>query len=118
LEKDEPSAARCYCHGDRDEEAHEITQDNAAEVGCEYAYAFETTPEEGDVMLLLSSYVREQAEDSRGERSTKGRKGKKHKMIGMFGQGDPAAVWETIARIPLNGPAPDWERLQRQALGE
>ena len=34
------------------------------------------------------------------------------KMIGMFGMGDPKAVWKEIGRVPLNEPEPDWDRIQ------
>ena len=81
---------QCYCHGDRHESAQEITQENAAAIGAEYAYVF--TPEAK--LLVLSGYHRD------GQ-----------KMIGMFGSGDPEAQWHTIAQVDLNGPEPDWETI-------
>jgi hypothetical protein len=32
-------------------------------------------------------------------------------MIGMWGMGDPRAVWQEIAKIDLDGPEPDWKEL-------
>jgi hypothetical protein len=86
----------CYCHGDRSEEENLITHKNAADVGCEYVYGFD----EGPTLVVLSSYC---ADD--GPFAGK-------KMIGMFGSGDPKATWKEIGRIPLEGPEPDWERIQ------
>ena len=42
----------CYCHGDRSEERWLITDNNAADVGCEYVYGFD----EGPTLVVLSSY--------------------------------------------------------------
>jgi len=83
---------KCYCHGDRHEEAKEINQKNASDCGCEYVYAF--TPD-GKRMIVLSSYV--DSEDA-------------PKMVGMFGMGDPKAKWKVIGDIDLNEKAPaNWE---------
>ena len=81
----------CYCHGDRSEDALLVTHDNAADIGCEYVYGFD----EGPTLVVLSSFCAD------GD-----------KMIGMFGMGDPKAVWKEIGRIPLEGPEPDWDRIQ------
>lgn len=85
---DAPHGPLCYCHGSRSEEANEITEANASDCGVEYAYAFE---EDGRVMHILSSYC----EDGT-------------KMIGMFGFGDPDAVWKGIGTVDLDGDEPDW----------
>lgn len=71
----------CYCHGAREEEPWVVTEENASGSGCEYAYAFD---EAAGVLYVLSSYC-----------ETGG------KMIGMFGFGDPEAVWKPIGRIDL-----------------
>ena len=81
----------CYCHGDRSEEGHLVTHDSAADIGCEYVYGFD----EGPALVVLASFC----EDG-------------DKMIGMFGMGDPKAVWKEIGRVPLNEPEPDWGRIE------
>jgi hypothetical protein len=81
----------CYCHGERSEGEHLVTHENAADIGCEYVYGFD----EGPTLVVLGSFCAD------GD-----------KMIGMFGMGDPKAVWKEIGRIPLDGPEPDWERVQ------
>jgi len=91
--------AACYCH--------EITADgravpcsapledrattnlDAASCGVEWVYAFTA---DGCYMHVLAS------ECQNGK-----------KMIGMFGMGDPAASWRTVATVDLRAPAPDWE---------
>lgn len=83
-------APNCYCHGGRSEEAWLVTHEDAAGSGCEYVYGFD----EGPTLVVLSSY-----------------RADGHKMIGMFGTGDPEATWKEIARLPLEGPEPDWERI-------
>ena len=83
------NAPHCYCHGDRHEEAWEVTQENAAGSGVEYAYLFDGTSR----MRILSSYSGA------------------HKMIGMFGQGDPDSTWVEIAAVDLDGPEPNWQEL-------
>lgn len=90
-EEDEAVAPSCYCHGDRQEEAWEVTERNASGSGCEWAYAF-TVDER---MLVLSSYTRS------GQ-----------KMIGMFGCGDEQAIWRTVATLDLFGAEPDWSQLE------
>jgi len=88
--KDDSKPPQCYCHGDRKEKGHVITEKNASECGCEYIYAF--TPD-GKTMMILSSYCDDGA-----------------KMIGFFGQGDPDAKWYVIGELNLNGKAPkNWE---------
>ena len=82
---------QCYCHGDRSEEGHLVTHESAAGIGCEYVYGFD----EGPTLVVLASFC----EDG-------------NKMIGMFGSGDPKAVWKEIGRVPLNEPEPDWERIE------
>mgnify|MGYP001570175449 FL=1 len=89
--KREDRRPKCYCHGDRSEEAWLVTHENAAKSGCEYVYGFD----EGPTLVILSSYHADG-----------------HKMIGMFGTGDPEATWKEIGRVPLEGPEPDWDRIQ------
>lgn len=75
---------------ENDGDGEPITQENASGSGCEYAYVFE-----GDTMKILSSFCAE------GE-----------KMIGMFGMGDPKAIWQEIEIVNLAGDIePDWEKL-------
>ena len=80
----------CYCHGDRHEETQVVTEKNAADIGCEWVYAFN----DKNQMVVLSSYN----EDGK-------------KMIGMFGMGNPDARWCVKAIIDLDGTEPDWENL-------
>ena len=100
------SGPNCYCHGERQEEAWEVNQDNASGSGVEWAYVFtssygmEASDPAGqatrqDAMLILSSY------------SPSGRK-----AIGLFGMGDPKAHWRLAAVVDLKGPEPDWNRIQ------
>jgi hypothetical protein len=86
----------CYCHGDRSEDGHLVTHENAADIGCEWVYGFD----EGPTLVILSSYCADDGPFAG------------HKMIGMFGSGDPKATWKEIGRVPLEGPEPDWERVQ------
>lgn len=82
----------CYCHGDRHEPQDDLlTEKNASAMGCEYAYVFD---EAKRLMHILSSYCRDG-----------------HKMIGMFGMGDPEAVWFPLAKVNLDGPEPDWTEI-------
>ena len=100
--EDEADGVRpeCYCHGDRAEEAWEVTQKNASGSGCEWAYAFASGAQpEHDVMLVLSSY-----------------RPSGQKMIGFFGQGDPQAVWAPVAVIGLQEAEPDWNALDGAPL--
>lgn len=85
------TAPECLCHGGRHDPTWKVTQANAAGSGCEYAYVFD-----GDAMAVLSA-------------QTEGRQ-----MIGFGGYGDPDAAWVELARVDLNGPAPDWEAIERQ----
>ena len=100
------SGPSCYCHGDRNEEAWEVNQDNAAASGIEWSYVFTSSYEvdpggpagqatRQDAMLVLSSYT------------PSGRK-----AIGMFGMGDPRAHWRLAAVVDLLGPEPDWNAIQ------
>ncbi len=85
----------CYCHGDRCEEAWEVTEQNASGSGCEWAYAFAASAHpKHDVMLVLSSY-----------------RPSGQKMIGFFGQGDPQAVWLVVGVVDLKREEPDWDEL-------
>lgn len=89
-DENDPPSPSCYCHGDRKEEAWEVTEENASGAGCEWVYAFTADHR----MLVLSSYTQS------GQ-----------KMIGMFGCGDADAVWRITAVINLFGDEPDWERV-------
>lgn len=90
----EDAGAQCYCHGGRHEPGWLVTHGNAAGSGVEYAYAFD-----GATMLVLASYGREGG-----------------KMVGMFGTGDPDAVWSVIATVDLDGPEPDWKAMEMLAV--
>lgn len=89
------NAGECFCHR-TDAELEEsnsdfvVTEKNASESGCEYAYVF--TKQDGkDVMHILSSY------------SANG-----SKMIGMFGMGDENATWKCIGSVDLCSGDVDW----------
>lgn len=90
---------KCYCHGGRSETERVVTQENATEIGCEWAYVFD-----GDSMLVLSSEY-------------KGRR----KMIGAFGHGGSKdeTYWRVVATVDLNGEVPNWEAITnyREAEG-
>jgi hypothetical protein len=90
------TAPICYCHGDRSEDAQLVTHEDAADIGCEWVYGFD----EGPTLVVLSSYCADDGPFA-GE-----------KMIGAFGMGDPKATWREVARIPLEGPEPDWGRVE------
>ena len=86
---------QCYCHGDRAEPAWEVTHENAAGSGCEWAYAFVVgSKPDYDAMLILSSF-----------------RPSGQKMIGFFGQGDPQSLWAVVAVVALQGEQPDWNAL-------
>jgi len=97
-EGESASRPQCYCHGERQEEGWLVTDGNASGSGCEWAYAFTSaTTTDGQyhhTMLVLSSYTPH------------------GKMIGMFGQGDPKALWPVVAVVNLNGAEPEWERIE------
>jgi hypothetical protein len=78
---------RCYCHGDRSDESNPVTDTNACDLGCEWAYAFT----ENAHMLVTASFC----PDGR-------------KMIGWFGFGNPKATWKVVADVDLEGDEPDW----------
>ena len=82
---------QCYCHGDRQEEANTLTESNASEVGCEYAYVFDL---EKRVLYVLGSFS-----------------GSK-KMIGMFGMGDENAIWKCMSVVKLDEPEPNWKEIE------
>ncbi|MEK9135779.1 MAG: hypothetical protein AAB393_01545, partial [Bacteroidota bacterium] len=71
------SCPQCYCHGDRHEPGHTVTHKNAAMGGMEYAYLFQ-----GSKMLVAASFLEDE-----------------ERMIGMFGVGDPGAIWAVIAAV-------------------
>jgi hypothetical protein len=85
----------CYCHGGRHEEESIVTDANAADIGCEYAYVFGTDDIGHPFMDVLSSYT------PSGQ-----------KMIGMFGQGVRYSKWRFMTRVDLTGPAPDWAKIE------
>jgi len=95
LIKPKEKGPQCYCHGTRKEKAWRVTEKNAAGSGCEYAYVFDG---EENKMFVLSSFHRDG-----------------NKAVGMFGMGDEKAVWEAIAVIDLNQPAPDWAVIEKNA---
>jgi len=71
--------------------ADKLTEANASACGCEWAYVFDGNGK----MEIRSSYC-----------ETGG------KMIGAFGCGDPKATWQTVAVVDLDGPEPDWKKIQ------
>ena len=86
----------CYCHqGENSEYPKEwmLTQDNASSCGAEWGYLFGSD----DIMTVIASYY------SDG-----------YKMVGMFGTGDPTAVWKVVYQVDLNSVSPpDWQRIHR-----
>jgi hypothetical protein len=86
-------APQCYCHGARSEEGWIVDEKSASGSGCEFGYVF---LKDKPALAVLSSYC------ENGQ-----------KMVGAFGGGDPNAEWKPIAIIDLNGPEPDWARLER-----
>lgn len=95
----------CYCHGERSEGEHLITEENASGSGCEYVYVLKQTPD-GAVMLILSSYT------SIGSPTG----AKDQKMIGFFGVGDEDAEWRPIGVVGLDREeAPDFSKIEEAA---
>lgn len=88
VKPEETHGPECFCHGQRHEEASEITQANASGCGCEWAYVFD-----GNGNMEVQASVRRNGA----------------KMIGAFGCGDPEAVWQTVATVNLDGEEPNWE---------
>jgi hypothetical protein len=99
--RDDPHGPRCYCHGTRSEEANVVTQNDASEIGCEFVYGFAMV-DGRPLMAIMSSYC-----NPKGEHAGQ-------KMIGMFGCGDPKAVWKPIKIVWLDEPAPDWENIDAE----
>jgi hypothetical protein len=91
-----PHGPRCFCHGTRHEEAQLIDQDTDA--GMEWAYVFD---EEKRVMHVLERVYTDDTKNAG-----------KH-MTGMFGYGaEGHQRWADRASIELDGPAPDWEKVE------
>lgn len=86
----------CYCHGERSEEGWDVTEENAAGSGCEYAYVID-----GRKMTVLSSYTSIGSSD--GTTS--------EKMVGFFGMGDDNAEWRPIGHVDFDEPEPDWGQM-------
>ena len=93
----------CYCHGERHDEPYEVTHENAAESGCEYAYVLYKR----DGIPTMDVWTTISLTD----------KGEAKKMIGSFGSGDPSANWVIVGRValtqPMNGNA--WQKLDEVA---
>ena len=90
--EDSENTPLCFCHGNRAEEPNQITEKNASDCGCEWAYVF---AKDRPVMYVLSSYCED------GE-----------KMIGAFGMGDPNATWKCVTEVDLEGEEPDWDKIE------
>lgn len=76
-----------------------ITQANAGNCGCEWAYVFDGN----GTMEIQSSYC-----DPKGKFAGE-------KMIGAFGCGDPKSTWKTVAVVDLDGTEPDWKAIEGAA---
>ena len=85
---------QCYCHGDRAEEAREVTDQNASGMGCEYAYVLTTNRK----MTVLSSFAEFD--------------GKTEKVIGYFGMGAEDEDWKPIGYVDLDGVEPNWKAIE------
>jgi len=102
----------CYCHGERQEQAYEVSQANAWGSGCEYVYVLHLSAEGQPLMTVYSAY------EPFTECSVSGRKARgRRKMIGYFGMGNPDATWHVVAALDLNGAPPDWEHLDKLGAG-
>jgi hypothetical protein len=88
---DKPHRPECYCHGERSDTNEHINQKNSVAMGCEYAYVF---AKDRPIMYVLSSYNPDGI-----------------KMIGMFGCGNPKAIWKCIAEVDLEGSEPQWDKM-------
>lgn len=75
-------------------EAQPITNRNAAECGCEWAYVFD-----GNGTMEIQASFRQNG----------------RKMIGAFGCGDPESTWKTVAVVNLDGTEPDWKAIEEKA---
>ena len=86
------SGPHCYCHGGLSESEQIVTESNASDCGCVYAYVFD-----GNTMLVLASVWKKDG----------------HKMIGLFGCGGEAKdiAWKTLATVDLTGKEPNWEAM-------
>ena len=85
---------QCYCHGDRHEDAQELTEANASGCGVEYVYLLD-----GDTLRILSSVYPDSGE----------------KMTGMFGSGADHVRWVALADVPFDSPEPDWDKINEVA---
>jgi hypothetical protein len=105
LSSDAGHAPSCYCHGDRHEKGNTVTDKNASDVGCEWAYVLFTGKDHHDHMSIRSSFC-----DPDGKFAGE-------KMIGAFGCGDPKAVWREIwsfdlTTLALTGEEPNWKAVE------
>lgn len=85
---------QCYCHGDRRETPWDLlTQDNASESGCEWAYVLD--PERRTITIL--------------QNTVNGRQ-----MVGAFGMGASSkdVIWVERAVVFVDNPEPDWQAIQ------
>jgi hypothetical protein len=86
------TTTECYCHDQSNDPAQEVTEKNASAIGVEWVYVIDV--QTGD-MTVLSSY------NPSGT-----------KMIGMFGQGNPGAVFIPVAVVNLvRDSEPDWDAI-------
>jgi len=85
---------KCFCHGDRHEEAQVVTEKD--DCGAEWAYVFD---EEQKVLHVCRMMVR--------------RKGIESTVTGMFGFGVDGQYWQDVARIELDKIAEvNWDHVE------
>lgn len=89
---------KCYCKahgGDSDSKGPGVNEHNASGCGCEWAYVFDGNGKM-EVQVSICGPGRFEGQ----------------KMVGAFGCGDPKGTWKTIATVDLNGPEPDWAKIE------
>lgn len=83
---------RCYCHGERSEEASPLVTHDGQDGGAEYAYVID--PDSGNMAVLEKFY----ADSSHA--------------TGWFGVSQGDAHWTILGLVPLGGPEPDWKLIE------
>jgi len=83
-------APACYCHGERHDPAHPVTQRNAIGLGCRFVYLFDE--EHGTLMIAaLVDDALSQVDEPKLDKSV---------------------LWRVLAEVDLTGAEPDWYSLR------
>ncbi|CCF85388.1 hypothetical protein [Nitrolancea hollandica] len=90
---DHPGQAECYCHGDRSEEAQDLTSENGDPCFIEWVYVISPTH------LTVLAGVAAATDDPTARRGEYGTVPYRHALVGVY---------------PLDGEAPNWEEVEQR----